>query len=87
MFRFIFNRLIHALFVLLMISIAVFIISHLSGDPVYLMVPPEAKIEDIEILRFLELGWSVQMVELSGESIAVDTFEDLELVRGVMAAP
>jgi 3-deoxy-manno-octulosonate cytidylyltransferase (CMP-KDO synthetase) len=43
--------------------------------------------EDIEILRFLELGWSVQMVELSGESIAVDTLEDLELVRGMMAAP
>ena len=51
MLRYIFNRLILTLFVLLMISVAVFVISHLSGDPVYLMVPPEAKVEDIEILR------------------------------------
>ncbi len=41
--------------------------------------------EDIEILRFLEMGWSVQMVELSGNSVAVDTAEDLERVRKLMA--
>lgn len=40
--------------------------------------------EDIEILRFVEMGWQVQMVELSGDSIAVDTLEDLEKVRGIM---
>lgn len=42
---------------------------------------PHEDAEDIEILRFLELGWEVRMVELSGESIAVDTHEDLERVR------
>ena len=42
------------------------------------------QIEDIEILRFLEMGWSVKMIELSGNSIAVDTPEDLELVRNIM---
>ena len=36
--------------------------------------------EDIEILRFLELGYDVQMVELSNESIPVDNPEDLEKV-------
>lgn len=41
--------------------------------------------EDIEILRFAELGWEVQMIELSGKSIAVDTVEDLERVREKMA--
>lgn len=41
--------------------------------------------EDIEILRFSEMGWDVQMIELSGESVAVDTFEDLERVRQIMA--
>lgn len=41
-------------------------------------------IEDIEILRFLELGWDIKMIELSGESIAVDTTKDLELVRKKM---
>ena len=34
-------------------------------------------IEDIEILRFLELGCKVKMVEVSDSSIAVDTKNDL----------
>jgi len=34
--------------------------------------------EDIEILRFLELGWEVRMLELSSNSIAVDTPEDVK---------
>ncbi|KIO77539.1 3-deoxy-manno-octulosonate cytidylyltransferase [Pedobacter lusitanus] len=33
--------------------------------------------EDIEILRFLELNYEVRMLELSSESIAVDSPEDL----------
>jgi len=37
-------------------------------------------IEDIEILRFLELGFEVHMIELSKDSIAVDVFEDIEKV-------
>lgn len=41
--------------------------------------------EDIEILRFVEMGWSVQMIELSGASIAVDTLKDLGRVRELMA--
>ena len=39
------------------------------------------EIEDIEKLRFLEMGWRVKMIELSGSSIAVDTPKDLESVR------
>ena len=34
--------------------------------------------EDIEILRFLEMGFDVQMIELSGDSIAVDHPKDLD---------
>ena len=41
-------------------------------------------IEDIEILRFLESGWDIKMIELSGSSIAVDTPSDLERVRRIM---
>lgn len=37
--------------------------------------------EDIEILRFLDLDVSVQMLEVSGRTIAVDTPEDLERVK------
>lgn len=37
--------------------------------------------EDIEILRFIDLGYPVKMVEVSESSVAVDTPEDLEIVR------
>lgn len=35
------------------------------------------EIEDIEILRFLELGFDVKMIEMSSNSVAVDTPEDI----------
>lgn len=47
---------------------------------------PLEEIEDIEILRFLELGYEVRMVPLSQDSIAVDTPEDAERVRAVLRA-
>jgi 3-deoxy-manno-octulosonate cytidylyltransferase (CMP-KDO synthetase) len=42
------------------------------------------EIEDIEILRFLELGYEVRMVAVSQSSVAVDTPQDLERVRALM---
>ena len=42
---------------------------------------PLEAIEDIEILRFLELGYDVRMTPLSAHSIAVDTPEDADRVR------
>ena len=41
-------------------------------------------IEDIEILRFLELGWEVQMLELSSDSIAVDNPDDIQRVEAAI---
>ena len=41
--------------------------------------------EDIEILRFLDLGIPVKMVEVQPSSIAVDTPEDLVRVEGILA--
>ena len=38
---------------------------------------PLEAIEDIEVLRFLELGYSVQMIPLSGDGIAVDVPDDI----------
>lgn len=40
--------------------------------------------EDIEILRFLELGYEVWMVEVSNKGIAVDTPEDLSRVLAIL---
>lgn len=45
---------------------------------------PLEQIEDIEILRFLELGYDVRMIEVSSSSVAVDTPEDAERVRGLI---
>ena len=45
---------------------------------------PLEQIEDIEILRFLELGWEVRMVSLSIQSVAVDTPEDVAKVEKVI---
>jgi len=42
--------------------------------------PLEAQ-EDIEILRFLELGYEVRMIPLSVDSISVDVPEDVERVK------
>lgn len=44
------------------------------------------EVEDIEILRFAEMGWEIQMIELPGESVAVDTAEDLNRVRNLLNA-
>ena len=39
------------------------------------------KIEDIEILRFLELGYRVDMIEVKDSIVAIDTASDLERAR------
>ncbi len=42
------------------------------------------EIEDIEILRFIENGYRVQYIEVESETVAVDTENDLERVRGIL---
>ena len=41
-------------------------------------------VEDIEILRFLELGFEVRMVPVSSDSVAVDTPEDVVVVEQLL---
>ncbi|MFV3306297.1 3-deoxy-manno-octulosonate cytidylyltransferase [Pseudomonas sp. NY15181] len=47
---------------------------------------PLESLEDIEILRFLELGWEVRMLELSQDSIAVDNPEDVATAEAAVRA-
>ena len=42
------------------------------------------KIEDIEILRFLELGINIKMFEASSASLAVDIPSDVQLVEDAL---
>ena len=41
-------------------------------------------IEDIEILRFLEIGYTIKMVDLKGTEVAVDNYEDLKKVKEIL---
>jgi 3-deoxy-manno-octulosonate cytidylyltransferase (CMP-KDO synthetase) len=45
---------------------------------------PLEALEDIEILRFLELGFKVKMIHLSSKSIAVDVIEDVAKVESAL---
>ena len=51
MARFIIIRLIQAFLTLIVISIVIFILVRASGDPVMLMAPPMATLEDMEVIR------------------------------------
>lgn len=42
------------------------------------------EMEDLEIIRFLELGYEIRMLALSTDSIAVDTPADVEKVIKVL---
>jgi 3-deoxy-manno-octulosonate cytidylyltransferase (CMP-KDO synthetase) len=46
---------------------------------------PLEAIEDLEVLRFLEMGFDVKMVEVTSQSIAVDSPEDVIKVEAVLA--
>ncbi|MDR7519188.1 MAG: ABC transporter permease [Armatimonadota bacterium] len=51
--RFLVQRLVHLVWVLLAVSILVFLLIHLSGDPIRLLTPLDAKPEDVERVRRL----------------------------------
>ncbi|MGV6874044.1 ABC transporter permease [Pseudochelatococcus sp. B33] len=51
--RYIAMRLLHMLFALLAVSVIIFILSRLIGDPIETMLPPEATDADREILRHI----------------------------------
>ena len=60
MTRFIIIRLIQAVLTLFIISMVVFALARASGDPVMLMAPAQASMEDIEALRqYLGLDKSI----------------------------
>ena len=42
---------------------------------------PQEELEDIEILRFVEMGMTVRMIQVDSVGIAIDTPEDLERAK------
>ena len=51
MLRYLFERLWHSIFVLFGVSLLVFVLMRLTGDPVAVMLPPEATAQDAALLR------------------------------------
>lgn len=45
---------------------------------------PLESIEDIEILRFLELGYEVKMLQMEDDSVSVDTVDDVARAEAVI---
>ena len=45
---------------------------------------PLERIEDLELNRFIEIGYEVKMIKMSNKSVAVDTKNDLKKVRKLM---
>ena len=46
---------------------------------------PHEELEDIEILRFVEMGMTVRMVQVDSVGIAIDTPEDLDRAKQFLA--
>lgn len=63
------------------VCIYAFTKTHLESFASQQAKTPLEKIEDIEILRFLETNWDIRMVEVSGSSIAVDVPADITRVE------
>ena len=63
MFGYLANRLLHAFFVLLVVSLCVFYVMYQAGDPVQLLLPPDATQLEVEQMRHhlgLDLPFWVQ---------------------------
>ena len=41
-------------------------------------------IEDLELLRFIELGYKIRMIKMSSKSISVDTIKDVKKVEKIL---
>jgi 3-deoxy-manno-octulosonate cytidylyltransferase (CMP-KDO synthetase) len=46
---------------------------------------PHEELEDLEILRFVEMGMTVRMIQVDSVGIAIDTPEDLERAKQFLA--
>ena len=66
------------------VCIYAFAQEHLEKYASHRQKTPLEELEDIEILRFLEMGQRVRMVRTKSSSLAVDTPEDVALVEQAM---
>jgi 3-deoxy-manno-octulosonate cytidylyltransferase (CMP-KDO synthetase) len=66
------------------VSIYGFSKEHLKAFSLTDSKSPLESIEDIETLRFLELGYKIKLVEVKGDSYSVDYPEDIKIVEELL---
>jgi peptide/nickel transport system permease protein len=75
MARYLLVRLLHAVLVVFGVSLIVFVLTHLGGDPASLLLPPNASAEDIQTFRH-QMGFDqplpVQFLEFLGRLLHGD---------------
>lgn len=85
--QYILRRFIHAIFVILGVITAVFIITNLTGDPVQLMLGQQASQEDIERVR-QEMGLDrplhIQYISFLADAVRGDFQDSLRFQGGAM---
>jgi peptide/nickel transport system permease protein len=82
--RYLIQRLAHLVWVLLAVSILVFLLIHLSGDPVRLLTPLDARPEDVERVRRLyglDRPWPVQYWQFVKDAARGDLGESFRFSR------
>ncbi len=82
--RFLAARLAHALVTVLVVSVVVFFVVRLTGDPAALMAPPSASQADIDLLRHqlgLDRPLHVQYLSYVGSLLRLDLGESMRFRR------
>jgi peptide/nickel transport system permease protein len=82
--RFLVARLAHALLTVLVVSVVVFFVVRLTGDPAALMAPPSASQADIDLLRHqlgLDRPLHAQYLDYVGRLLRLDLGESMRFRR------
>jgi peptide/nickel transport system permease protein len=85
--RYIVSRLLQSIVSLVVVSMVVFALVRLSGDPIRIMAPPEASEADIAKIRAylgLDQPWTVQYVRFVGRALHGDFGQSVRFRRPAM---
>ena len=84
--RYIVSRFFQAIFALIILSMVIFVLGRLSGDPVNLMLPPDATQEAEDLLRAslrLDQPWPIQYWEFISGAATLDFGQSIKARRPV----
>ncbi len=85
--RYIVGRLVQSVVSMLVVSVVVFTLVRLSGDPIAIMAPPEATQQDIELIRSylgLDQPWTVQYWRFIHRAVQGDFGQSVRFRRPAM---